>query len=287
MDNSIKLPKLTSRDPAAHKGRFGKILIVGGSRAMPGAAALAAWSALRSGAGLVKVAAPVSALSSIAAYSPCYTLLPCAETKEGTLSPKALPKILAELAATDIVALGPGISTHDETRAAVWELIAKVDRPLVIDADGLNIAAEKPDRIARSGRFCVLTPHPGEFARLDGSQPPGDEAGRVEAAQRLARNTGTTVLLKGRGTVVTDGSKVFVNQTGNPGMATAGSGDVLTGMIASLLFQLAPGLEAVALAAHLHGLAGDLAASDMGEISVTAGDIADRISHAVRQYREH
>jgi NAD(P)H-hydrate epimerase len=286
MIDKIKLPALPARAPDAHKGDFGKVLVVGGSRAMPGAAALAAWAALKSGAGLVKVAAPVSALPMVGAHSPCYTLLPCAETDAGTLSPKALDVILEEAKAADTLALGPGISTNDETAKLALDVIAKTSHPLVIDADGLNIAAARPDVLAKRKGFCVLTPHPGEFARLDGSKAPKDEAGRIDAAGRLAKKTKCLVLLKGAGTVVIDGDQIHVNRTGNPGMATAGSGDVLTGMIAALLHALSPGIEAVALAAHLHGLAGDLAEKKVGEISLTAFDILDHLPAAFQQHQK-
>ncbi|MHC4943069.1 MAG: NAD(P)H-hydrate dehydratase [Planctomycetota bacterium] len=286
MTEKINLPEMPSRASDAHKGDFGKILVIGGSRAMPGAAALAAWAALKSGAGLVKVAAPVSALPMVGAHSPCYTLLPCAETDSGTLSTKALSTILEEAKAADTLALGPGITTHEETAKLVFDVIAKTSHPLVIDADGLNIVAQKPEVLAKRKGYCVLTPHPGEFARLDGSKAPRDEAGRIESARRLAKKTNCTVLLKGAGTVVTDGDGVYVNKTGNPGMATAGSGDVLTGMIAVLLHAFSPGIEAAALAAHLHGLAGDLAAANVGEISLTARDILEQLSAAFQQHQK-
>jgi NAD(P)H-hydrate epimerase len=260
-------------------------MVIGGSRAMPGAAALAAFSALRSGAGLVKVAAPVSAVASVAAYSPCYTFLPCPETSEGTLGKAAVPEILGESENADVLALGPGISIESETAGAVIEIVRMTELPLVIDADGLNILAEDPDAVKGRNGVTVLTPHPGEFERLDGAKPPRDDEGRLEAAKRLAEKTGCVVLLKGKGTVVTDGSEVHVIGTGNPGMATAGSGDVLTGVIAALFGQLEPGAAASALAAHLHGLAGDLAAAKVGEVSLTASDIVDHLPAAFIEYQ--
>lgn len=252
---------------------------------MPGAAALAAWSALKAGAGLVKVAVPVSAAPSVAAHFPCYTLLPCDETNQGTLSRKALPLILEEAGASDVLALGPGISIDPETAGVVLQVIEKTDRPLVIDADGLNVAATDLEKVKQRKGLCVLTPHPGEFARLDGKKAPRDETGRIDAAKRLAKAASSIVVLKGKGTVVTDGSAVHVVAPGNPGMATAGSGDVLTGVIAALLVLLGPDLEAVALAAHLHGLAGDLAAEKEGEISLTALDILHHLPDAFQRHQ--
>lgn len=281
----MTFPEIPRRGRDAHKGNFGTVLVIGGSRAMPGAAALAAMAALRSGAGLVKVAAPVSAVPAVAAYNPCYTFLPCSETFEGTLSKAAVPEILDESEKADVLAIGPGISTVGETAATVLEVVRKTAHPLVIDADGLNILAEDLDAVKARNGVTVLTPHPGEFERLDGRKPPRDAKGRLEAANRLAAGTGCVVLLKGKGTVVTDGSEAHVIGTGNPGMATAGSGDVLTGMIAALFGQLGPGVDTVALAAHLHGLAGDLAAAKVGELSLTAGDIVDHLPAAFIEYQ--
>ena len=281
----MNLPLMPPRRPDAHKGDFGKILVIGGSRAMPGAAALAAYSALKSGAGLVKVAVPFSAAPSVAAHCPCYTQLPCPETEEGGFSRKAIPIISNEAAEADVLAIGPGISTGTETKDTVLEIIEGSDRPIVIDADALTITAQDADVVIRRKFLSVLTPHPGEFARLDGKKPPRSEEGRVKAAARLAEKTGAIVVLKGKGTVVTDSQMHHIVATGNPGMATAGSGDVLTGIIAAFLAVLPHGLEAVALAAHIHGLAGDLAAEQTGEISLTASDILDYIPEAIKLHQ--
>ncbi len=281
----MKLPFLPPRARDAHKGDFGKILIIGGSRAMPGAAALAATAALESGAGLVKVAAPQSAIPAIAAHFPCYTFLPCPENEEGGLSAGAASLILNETEQADVLALGPGLTTHPETAAAALKIIESAERPLVIDADGLNIAASDISLLAVRNALTVLTPHPGEFARLYGQKPPQDGAGREEAAVRLAEKTRSIVVLKGRGSVVTDGRVTHRVATGNPGMATAGSGDVLTGMIAAFLAVLPTGLEAVVLAAHLHGLAGDLAAEEVGETSLTACDLLAYLPAAIRKHQ--
>jgi hydroxyethylthiazole kinase-like uncharacterized protein yjeF len=281
----MELPLIPARAVDAHKGNFGKILVVGGSRGMPGAAALAGWAALKTGAGLVKVATPLSSVTAVASHCPSYTLLPCPETEAGSLSLDAVEVILKEAENADILAIGPGISTEKETRDAVLEIIRDTYLPLVVDADGLNIAAQDLETVTRRSSLCVMTPHPGEFARLDGKKPAPDEEGRLKAAKRLAGNTKSIVLLKGMGTVVTDGEAHMVMHTGNPGMATAGSGDVLTGMIAALLAVMPHALEGVALAAHLHGLAGDMAAEAVGEISVTANDILDFLPEAIQQHQ--
>lgn len=282
----MDLSRLSRRDRDAHKGDFGKILVVGGSRAMPGAAALAAMAALRSGAGLVKAAVPASAVPSVAAHFPCYTFLPCLEDREGFLHAAAAEAVLDEAARADALALGPGMGTSTGTGKVVRALVRRADKPMVIDADGLNLLAGDLDTLLLRSAPAVLTPHPGEFARLDGARPSRDPAGRRAAAERLARKTGCVVLLKGWGTVVTDGRETYVNTTGNPGMATAGSGDVLTGMIAAFLAALPEPLAAAVLGAYLHGLAGDLAAEAVGEVSLTAKDVLDHLPAAIRRHQE-
>jgi len=282
----MNLPALPRRRRDAHKGDFGKILVAGGSRAMPGAAALAATAALRAGAGLVKAAVPLSAVAPVAAHFPCYTFLPCPEDRDGFLAAAAAEAVLEEAARSDVLALGPGMGTAPGTGKAAREIVRRAEKPMVIDADGLNLLAGHLDAVMLRSAPTVLTPHPGEFARLDGARPPRDPAGRKAAAERLAEKAGCVVLLKGRGTVVTDGARTRVIETGNPGMATAGSGDVLTGMIAAFLAVLPSPLEAAVLGAHLHGLAGDLAAEELGETSLTAKDILDRLPAAIVRHQE-
>jgi len=276
----MKLPAIPTRSEEAHKGDFGKILIVGGSCAMPGAAALAGAAALRAGAGLVKIALPRSAATSVAAFCPCYTLLPCAETDEGTLSGDALAKILEGAEDSDILALGPGLSTSPETARLALKIIHFSSLPMVIDADGLNALALEPSVIRKRKAPSVLTPHPGEFARLAKTRTPPPQDKRLHAARELATRLNATVLLKGHKTVVTDGKDHHVVDKGNPGMATAGSGDVLTGTIAALLHVIDRPLEAAALAADTHAEAGDLAAETFGQISMTAADILDQLPRA-------
>jgi len=276
----MKLPGIPKRADHAHKGDFGKILIVGGSRAMPGAAALAGAAALRAGAGLVKIAVPFSAVSSVASFFPCYTLLPCPETEEGTLSEKALAMIAAAAEESDVLALGPGLSTRPETARLALRIMDNISIPMVADADALNILALEPSVVTRRKALSVLTPHPGEFARLARTKNPPKKEKREDAAKELARRLKSIVLLKGFGTVVTDGEQVHIVKNGNPGMATAGSGDVLTGIIAALLHVIKDPLGAAALGAHIHATAGDLAAKSLGQISVTAVDILDKLPRA-------
>jgi NAD(P)H-hydrate epimerase len=276
----MKLPSIPKRADDAHKGDFGKILIIGGSRAMPGAVALAGAAALKSGAGLVKLAVPLSAASSAAAFFPCYTLLPCPETPDGTLSEKALRLIAGAAEESDVIALGPGLSTHPETARLTLRIINSVPLPLVADADALNILALEPSVISRRKAVSVLTPHPGEFARLARTKNPPRKDKRSDAARELARRLKSIILLKGAGTVITDGDRIHIVKKGNPGMATAGSGDVLTGAIAALLHVIKDPLGAAALGAHVHAAAGDLAARSLGQISVTATDILNKLPRA-------
>lgn len=276
----MRLPAIPTRSEKAHKGDFGKILIVGGSCAMPGAAALAGAAALRAGAGLVKIALPRSAASSVAAFCPCYTLLPCAETDEGTLSGDALTRILEAAEESDILALGPGLSTIPETARLALKVIHFSSLPLVIDADGLNALALDQSVIRKRKAPSVLTPHPGEFARLAKTRTPPAQDKRLDAARELAIRLKSIVLLKGHRTVVTDGEGHHLVEKGNPGMATAGSGDVLTGTIAALLHVIDGPLAAAALGADLHATAGDLAAGALGQISMTAADILDHLPQA-------
>lgn len=282
----MELPSIPARAADAHKGHFGKILIVGGSRAMPGAASLAGTAALRAGAGLVRIAVPLSAAGPVSSHFSCYTLVPCPETDQGTLGPEAALPILQALEDTDVVALGPGISTRPETARLVLSLIRDVQHPLIVDADGLNILAMDLSVVQKRKMPTLLTPHPGEFARLAKTRTPPEKEKRLDAARELARRLKSILLLKGHGTVVTDGERSHIVATGNPGMATAGSGDVLTGMIASLIHLIPDPLEAAALAAHLHGLAGDLAAEAVGQTSLTARDILDYLPRAFRRYAD-
>ncbi len=280
----MELPTIPARAETAHKGKFGKILIVGGSRAMPGAASLAGAAALRGGAGLVRIAVPLTAATAVSSHFSCYTLVPCPETDKGTLGRDAASPILQAVENADVMALGPGIGFEPDTAGLVLSLIRDIPLPLVVDADGLNILARDLSVVQKRKNPTILTPHPGEFARLAKTRTPPDETKRLDAARELARRLRSIVLLKGHGTVVTDGERYHVNETGNPGMATAGSGDVLTGLIASLLHVIDDPFEAAALGAHIHGLAGDLAAASVGQISLTANDILDHLPQAFRSY---
>lgn len=273
-----ELPQPPARPAEAHKGTFGRVLVIGGSRGMSGAAALAGLSALRGGAGLVFLAVPESILPIVAAVEPSYLTVPLPEDPQGRLSLAARDPLAEIIPNHTALAVGPGWGrSADLTELARW-LFAEVDKPMVIDADGLNALAEVPEvfsqRVATAeAAVPILTPHPGEFARLAGQKTRTVQENREELAARFARDHGVIVVLKGRGTVVTDGRRLAVNATGNPGLATGGTGDVLTGVIAALLAQRMAPFEAARLAVHLHGLAGDLAAERLSPVGLIASDL--------------
>ncbi|MGH9313709.1 MAG: NAD(P)H-hydrate dehydratase [Vicinamibacterales bacterium] len=269
------------RPPDAHKGDFGRVLVVAGSAGKTGAAHLAAMGALRSGAGLVTVATARSCQPIVASMAPEYMTEALEESPSGGVDFAALERVL-ELRA-DVIAAGPGLGTAPGTVAFVQALVERAGVPLVLDADALNAFAEDPDRLTgRDGVDVIITPHPGEMARLAGTSLEDVQNDRLEIARRFATAHRVHVVLKGHRTVVAspDGG-VFINLTGNPGMATGGTGDVLTGMIAAWFGQLLDAEAACNLAVYLHGLAGDLAEADEGEVAMTAGDLLMRLGDAV------
>ena len=274
------LPKLPPRKADAHKGDFGTALIVGGSRGMSGAAALAGMAALRGGAGLVRLAVPDACLDTVATMEPSYTTVPLACDSSGKIAMAALPQIIEQAAAASVLALGPGLGRSDELNELVGRLYREIEKPMVVDADALNALSTQPEVLSKPGGPRVLTPHPGEFARLIGKKLDGER--RQEAAVELAARCGVIVLLKGHRTLITDGKRRAINTTGNPGMATGGSGDILTGLTAALLCQHLEPFAAAQLGAHLHGLAGDLAAKEKGEVSLIARDLVEFLPAAFR-----
>jgi hydroxyethylthiazole kinase-like uncharacterized protein yjeF len=281
------LPLFAAREPDTHKGTYGHVLVVAGSRGKTGAASLAAKAALRMGAGLVTVATPESCLPMIARRMAELMTECLPETPEGTIGFQALSKVLELLKGKDAVLLGPGISTHPETVRFVLALLPRIRVPMVIDADALNIVASKPDILASLRAPAVLTPHPGEFARLAGLATKAIFEDRLGAVTRFAANHKVHLVLKGHRTLVAcpDG-RVHVNSTGNPGMATGGSGDVLGGMIASQLAQERDTEAATVSAVYAHGLAGDMGADALGEKALTAGDLIRFLPKALRDLEE-
>jgi len=273
---------LPPRMPDTHKGDYGHVLIVAGSRGKTGAAHLAAVGALRSGAGLVTVATPARCLEVVAMMGPEYMTEAIDETADG-LDADAVERILEM--ARDVIAIGPGLGQQAGTRRFVTSLVDRATMPLVIDADGLNAFTGDPDRLSgRDGRVVIITPHPGEMARLVSMTTEEVQASRIEIARNFASAHHVYVVLKGHRTLIaTPDEKVFINPTGNPGMATGGTGDVLTGMIAAWLAQLLDAEAACKLAVYLHGMAGDLAAADEGEAALTSADLAAHLGDAVME----
>jgi NAD(P)H-hydrate epimerase len=259
------------------------VAIVAGSRGRTGAAVLAARGALRCGAGLVTVGIPASCQPIVAAQGVEYMTAPLDDTVDGMCDLGAVEQVLALQA--DVVALGPGLGTGPAVFAFVRELLARLEQPLVVDADALNACAGDPGILrGREGRPVVITPHPGEMARLVGCAVQDVQSDRVGIAVDFATAHQLYVVLKGYRTVIaTPAGEVFVNPTGTPGMATGGSGDVLTGMIAAWLGQLLDPDAASQVAVYLHGAAGELAEADEGEVSMTAGDIVSHIGDALME----
>lgn len=279
-----ELPRLPARRSEAHKGDFGLALVVGGSRGMAGAAALAGMAALRGGAGLVRLAVPEPCLDTVAGFEPSYMTVPLPADDAGRIAPEAFERLLELIEPATAVACGPGLGRSPGLDRLVARLYRETAKPMVFDADALNALAAEPAALAHPGGPRVLTPHPGEFAGLIGKKLDGEE--RNDAAVELAARCEVVVVLKGHHTLVTDGSRRAINTTGNPGMATGGSGDVLTGLITALACQGLEPFDAARLGVHLHGLAGDLAAEEIGQVSLVAGDLIQYISEAFWMFSE-
>ena len=271
---------VTPRVPDSHKGDYGRVLIVAGSLGKTGAAHLAAVGALRSGAGLVTVATPSTSQAVVAAMGPEYMTAALDEGSDG-LVPDGVDRVLDM--ARDVIAIGPGLGSGQATREFIASLMDRATMPLVIDADGLNAFSEHPDQLAgREGRDVIITPHSGEMARLVGMSTDEVQASRLEIARNFAVAHHVYVVLKGHRTLIaTPDEQIFINPTGNPGMATGGTGDVLTGMIAAWLSHLLDAEAACKVAVYLHGIAGDLAEAHEGEIAMTSADLARHIGAAI------
>ena len=263
----------------SHKGDYGKVLLLCGSEGLTGAARLAAKAALRTGSGLVYLGVPEKIYPIIAAGAGSEIVFPLPCDSAGRLCMASLPVIEQRLDGMDAVLLGPGLGRSDELTQLVQELLGLCRVPLVLDADGINAVAGHIDSLRGCACPVILTPHDGEFRRLGGDPKAND---RVGEAMRFALDTGTILLLKGHRTIITDGQNVYRNTTGNPGMATGGSGDVLSGVIVSLLGQHVMPLEAAAAGAWLHGAAGDLAAREIGEYGMIPEDIIERLPRLLR-----
>jgi len=280
----MRLPaRLLRRKVDSHKGDFGHVLVLAGSRRLSGAGVLAAEAALRSGAGLVTLGIPQEINPQVIKIKLKEIMtLPLPGTKEGTLALKGYGRIERFCEGVNVVAIGPGLSRNSQTQALVHKIVRGLDKFLVIDADGLNALAGHAGLLRRNK--VIITPHPGEMSRLTGLSIRYIQADRSAVAARFAKDYKVTVVLKGAGTVVAgpDG-KLYINKTGNAGMAKAGSGDVLTGMIAAFLGQGLTAFTASKYAVYLHGLAGDLAAKEKTKISLIASDIIAKIPQAIKK----
>ena len=273
---------LPRRPRSAHKGDFGRVLAIAGSVGMTGAACLCAEAALRVGAGLVTVGCPASLNDILETKLTEAMTFPLPETYNRSLDTRALAPILELAEQADAVAIGPGLSREPETAVLVRRLVARVGTPMVIDADGLNALADAGGILEGEHAPAVLTPHPGEMARLMGVTTDSVQDKRAHFAEAAANRCGCVIVLKGACTLIAEsGRPLTVNPTGNPGMASGGTGDVLTGIIAGLIAQGLLPFEAAASGAYLHGLAGDLAAERVGEASIVAGDVLRALPDAI------
>ncbi|HLO08699.1 MAG TPA: NAD(P)H-hydrate dehydratase [Terriglobales bacterium] len=283
-------PLIGPRPAASNKGSFGHVLVLGGSTGKAGAAAMAGMAALRAGAGLSTVATAKSVLATVAGFHAELMTEPLEETEAGSIALASLQKGRLDVLvkAKTVLAVGPGISRHPETAEFVRSVVKKYKVPIVLDADGLNAFEGRAAELKTKAATLVITPHPGEMARLAGSTIPAVQHDRLNVARTFAREHGLIVVLKGHRTVIAqpDGT-VWVNTTGNPGMATGGTGDILTGMVAGLMAQNPDRItEAVIAAVHLHGLAGDVARESMGEHSMVATDLLKALPEAFRRTRD-
>lgn len=280
---TLPLPRLAPRRSESHKGDFGRCLFVGGSRGMSGAMGLAGGAALRSGAGLVTLAIPDVCLEVVAAFEPSYMTVPLPCDEQGRLSLAARERIAERAEGSTCLACGPGLGRSASLDELVPWLYRTVTRPMVFDADALHALASQRQVLEVPGGPRILTPHAGEFRRLiDDARSQLSPPALRERAVTRAQEWGVIVVLKGHRTLITDGQRTTYNATGNPGMATGGSGDVLTGVVTALLGQGLPPFEAAQLGVHVHGLAGDLAADQLGQVSLVASDLLRFLPAAFR-----
>ncbi len=285
MSDNLKLPQLAPRASDSHKGDYGRALLIGGSRGMAGAIALSGMAALRTGAGLVKLAVPDTSLETVARFEPSYMTLSLPCDDDGRIRLIARETLAESLASATALACGPGMGrSHDLDELVAW-LYCTVKQPMVFDADALNALAGQQEVLDKPGGPRIFTPHPGEFARLLAVEKVETED-RGKLAREFALRTGGVVLVKGHETAITDGRQLAYNTTGNPGMATGGCGDVLTGVITALLCQRFSPFDAAHLGAHVHGEAGNYAAAEVGMIGMIARDLLRRLPRALRASHE-
>lgn len=266
------------RPPDGNKGTFGNILIIAGARGYSGAAAMAALSPLKVGAGFVRLAAPKGIMDALEAKLLEVVKVPLPQTDEETISLKAIDTLLPLLEKSDVVVVGPGITTHPQTADLLCQFLPRVKVPLIIDADAINILSSHIKLFGRLNKPFILTPHPGELSRLIKIPPAQINKARIDLTQKYAKEFGGILVLKGAPTVIASpNGEVYINPTGNSGLATAGSGDVLVGMIGGFLAQQLSPLNASIIGVYLHGLCAQLAMMDNNEYSLTAGDLLNYI----------
>jgi NAD(P)H-hydrate epimerase len=275
---------IAKRQEETHKGNYGRVLVVAGSLGMSGAAYLCSQAAMISGCGLCELALPKSINSILETKTTEVITYPQEETREGTFNVKAFDSIMQLSQKANVVAIGCGLKNNAQIKSLIKKLIKNLDAPLVLDADALNSIADDIFLLKEVKKDIIVTPHPGEMARLIKSDINTVQSERIKLAKRFSLKYNVITVLKGHQTVVVDklGDK-YVNTTGNPGMATAGSGDVLTGMIASFVAQGLKPFGAAKLGVYLHGLSGDIAASKKGQVSLIASDILECVPEAIRK----
>jgi NAD(P)H-hydrate epimerase len=289
-DNMFEL--MPVRAPDGHKGTFGTVLVVAGARGFSGAAAMASLAALRAGAGLVRLAAPRGIMDALESKLLEVVKIPLSQTADETIGPDAAHELIAALKDTDAIIIGPGITTHPGTSAFLLELLPRIRVPVVIDADALNILAQNPAVFKKIKAPHILTPHPGELGRITDTSPQDINQDRIDISRQVSKDLNAILVLKGAPTVIAmPGGECYVNPTGNSGLASAGSGDVLAGLMAGFLAQRSSPSQASRLGVFLHGLCADLCLDEKNEYSLIAGDLIDRIPDAInyildRTYRE-
>lgn len=279
------LPILPPRDPHSHKGTYGRALLVGGSLGMPGSISLSGRACLKGGAGLVTVAVPDAIINTVATFDPAYMTWPLPTDREGRIPLHARNKLRPKVEQADCMAIGPGLGQSQGLFLLVSELYEQFKKPLVVDADGLNLLSQREVPLAGAAGPRVLTPHLGEFRRLTRS-PELTMQDAAQEAERLAAQHNVVIVLKGAQTLVTDGKRQWHNPTGNPGLATGGTGDVLTGLLTGVLAQGLAAYEAAVLATYLHGLAADIAVERTSQPGLTATDLVAFLETAWLHYAQ-
>jgi hydroxyethylthiazole kinase-like uncharacterized protein yjeF len=289
-DDILRLMPFRPAD--GHKGTFGTVLVIAGARGFSGAAVMASMAALRSGAGMVRLAAPRGIMDALESKLLEVVKIPLSQTVEKSIGPDACDELTPVLKESDAVIIGPGITTHPGTAEFLLRLLPRISMPVVIDADALNILAKNPATFKNIKAPFILTPHPGELGRITGRAPQDINQDRIDLSQRVSKDLGGVLVLKGAPTVIaTPDGEIHINPTGNSGLASAGSGDVLAGMIGGFLAQRCSLSQASRLGVFLHGACGDLCAEEQNEYALIAGDLIERIPDAMnyvldQEYRE-